>query len=123
MCVLVVNAGSSSLKLCLIGPGSEALAITELDAPRAQIDRQQLREALAGDLGQADAVGHRIVHGGARVRAPALIDTEVETALRALTDLAPLHQPHDLEVFARQVDEVLHGRSTDVDPRPTNDGS
>ncbi len=96
MRVLVVNAGSSSLKLSLIGAGQERIAAAELDAPRAQIDRQQLRDLLDGELGEADAVGHRIVHGGVRFRAAVLIDTDVETALRDLTDLAPLHQPKSL---------------------------
>lgn len=96
MRVLVVNAGSSSLKLSLIGAHDAPLAVAEFDAPRAQIDRQQLREALAGELGHADAVGHRIVHGGARFRAAVRVDSEVETALRDLSDLAPLHQPKSL---------------------------
>jgi len=42
------------------------------------------------------AVGHRIVHGGERFVAAVRIDPDVETALRALTDLAPLHQPKSL---------------------------
>jgi acetate kinase len=94
--VLVVNAGSSSLKLSLIGEGDVTLAETELAAPRAELDGAALREALAGALGEADAVGHRIVHGGARFVAPVQVDAEVEDALRALTDLAPLHQPKSL---------------------------
>ena len=40
----------------------------ELDAPRGQADPEQLRAALASGLGEADAVGHRIVHGGERYR-------------------------------------------------------
>ncbi|MDX6717542.1 MAG: acetate kinase, partial [Baekduia sp.] len=96
MRVLVVNAGSSSLKLSLIGDGDVTLAEAELAAPRAEVDGAALREALAGAMGEADAVGHRIVHGGARFGAPARVDAEVEDALRALTDLAPLHQPKSL---------------------------
>jgi acetate kinase len=40
--------------------------------------------------------GHRVVHGGSRYIAPVRIDAAVTTALRALTPLAPLHQPHAL---------------------------
>jgi acetate kinase len=38
-----------------------------------------------------DAVGHRIVHGGARFREPVLLDAGVEEAIRELSALAPLH--------------------------------
>jgi acetate kinase len=94
--VLVVNAGSSSVKLSLLGPGDEGLADQELAAPRAQLDRGELRAALGDGLGDADAVGHRIVHGGDRFRAAVRVDPSVRTALEDLVDLAPLHQPKSL---------------------------
>ena len=50
---------------------------------------------LAG-LGEADAIGHRIVHGGERFREAVSIDDDVEAELRELTRLAPLHQPKSL---------------------------
>lgn len=96
MRVLVVNAGSSSLKLSLLGDDDAVLGERELDAPQARIDATELRAALEDGLGEADAVGHRIVHGGERFRGPARIDAEVERALRELTELAPLHQPKSL---------------------------
>jgi acetate kinase len=40
------------------------------------------------------AVGHRVVHGGRRLTAPAIIDAEVLREIEALVPLAPLHQPH-----------------------------
>ncbi|MBO0902215.1 acetate/propionate family kinase [Jiella sonneratiae] len=43
------------------------------------------------------AVGHRIVHGGTRFGAPAVVDEDVLSALERLTPLAPLHQPRGLE--------------------------
>ncbi len=94
--MLVVNAGSSSVKLSLLGPGDETLALRELEAPRSEVDPGELREALSSGLGEADAVGHRIVHGGALFRDPVVIDASVEAALRGLVDLAPLHQPKSL---------------------------
>ncbi len=100
MRVLVVNAGSSSLKLALVACDGEGDGTTiearELDAPRSQIDPEQLRAALESSLGEADAVGHRIVHGGERFREAVRIDADVERALRELVDLAPLHQPKSL---------------------------
>jgi acetate kinase len=94
--VLVVNAGSSSVKLRLLGDGECPLADRELDAPRAQVDAAQLQAALQQGLADADAVGHRIVHGGERFRDPVLVDANVERELRRLTELAPLHQPKSL---------------------------
>jgi acetate kinase len=96
MRVLVVNAGSSSLKLSLVGDGDEPLGERELAAPQSMVGARELREALGSTLAAADAVGHRIVHGGERFREAVLIDQEVEEALRELTDLAPLHQPKSL---------------------------
>jgi acetate kinase len=88
--VLVVNAGSSSLKLRLLGPDDELQGSADLGA-----DADGLDEALA-ELGRPDAVGHRIVHGGERFREPVAIDAAVTEALRGLTALAPLHQPKSL---------------------------
>jgi acetate kinase len=96
MRVLVVNAGSSSLKLRLLDGEDGILAEDELHAPQAQIDHAALQQALDSPLAEAQAVGHRIVHGGERFRSAVRIDADVETALRALTDLAPLHQPKSL---------------------------
>jgi acetate kinase len=93
--VLVVNAGSSSLKLRLLGPDDSLLAEADIAAPRAEVDEPALAAWVAG-AGAIDAVGHRIVHGGERFRSPTRIDAEVVAALRELTDLAPLHQPKSL---------------------------
>jgi acetate kinase len=94
--VLVVNAGSSSLKLSLLDADDAVLAERELPAPRGRGEERELAAALRTPLGAADAVGHRIVHGGERFRAPVAIDGEVESALRELSELAPLHQPKSL---------------------------
>jgi acetate kinase len=42
------------------------------------------------------AVGHRVVHGGARFTKPVIANDEVLAELDTLTPLAPLHQPHNL---------------------------
>jgi acetate kinase len=92
--VLVVNAGSSSLKLRLLDD-DELIGERDLPAIREEGDGDAVGAAV-DELGPADAVGHRIVHGGERFRDPVLIDAGVERALRELTDLAPLHQPKSL---------------------------
>jgi acetate kinase len=103
--VLVVNAGSSSLKLSLIGEGDATLAARELSAAP---DRDELRAALDDGLADADMVGYRIVHGGQRFRTAVVIDAGVEAALRELTELAPLHQPKSLAALDA-VSEALPG--------------
>ena len=95
MRILVVNAGSSSVKLRLLGALDELLAEHDLDAPQVRVDDEQLAAVLGG-LERVDAVGHRIVHGGERFRDPVRVDDGVLGALRELVDLAPLHQPKSL---------------------------
>ncbi len=108
MRVLVVNAGSSSLKLSLLGEGDATLAHEELDSPRAQVERGALERALSGELGRADAVGHRVVHGGTRFREAVALDAGVRAALGELGELAPLHQRKSLAAIDA-VGEALPG--------------
>jgi acetate kinase len=107
--VLVVNAGSSSVKLTLLGPGDDVVADRELNAPRAVVDADELRAAVKDDFGDADVVGHRIVHGGERFRQAVRIDAQVEASLRELTALAPLHQPKSLAAL-----DAVSGAMPDV---------
>jgi acetate kinase len=73
--ILVVNAGSTSLKLSAVDEGEQSQALASLaEAP-----------------GDVLAVGHRVVHGGPRFREPVLLNDETLAELRALVDLAPLH--------------------------------
>jgi acetate kinase len=89
--VLVVNAGSSSLKLQVLGARDELLADEDLDG----FDEGAARSILER-LDGIDAVGHRFVHGGPRLTGPARLDAALEDYLRSLIDLAPLHQPKAL---------------------------
>jgi acetate kinase len=88
--VLVVNAGSSSLKLRVLGDGDELLGASE--DPDA--------EAALAALPEADAVGHRVVHGGERHVAPERVTPELVASLEELAELAPLHQPKSLHALA-----------------------
>jgi acetate kinase len=85
MDVLVVNAGSTSLKLHLVR-GDESNAVDSFVA--------------------ADAVGHRVVHGGRRFVGPALLDAEVERAIEELSALAPLHNRRALEEIRRALEAL-----------------
>jgi len=93
--VLVVNAGSSSLKLRVLGGDDEVIAGADLPAPRGAADGAAIKAAIES-FAPVDAVGHRVVHGGTLYGAPVLITGEVRRRLETLTDLAPLHQPKSL---------------------------
>jgi len=90
--VLIVNAGSSSLKLRVLGTDNTVVASADLPALRDASDTAALKGTLA-KLGPVDAAGHRIVHGGSLYSSAVLVDAPVRRELEALTDLAPLHQP------------------------------
>jgi acetate kinase len=84
--ILVVNAGSTSLKLSTVDAGERSRKLGALDeAPDDVV-----------------AVGHRVVHGGARFRDPVVIDADVHEQIRALEALAPLHNAPAL----RGIDEA-----------------
>ena len=104
--LLVVNAGSSSLKLALFDAGlvqvaaalSERIgtggasggADTHLHALEAGLD------AMGIALGSLSGAAHRVVHGGAGLTAPTRITPEVVAAIAACVPLAPLHNPANL---------------------------
>ena len=67
----------------------------DLPAPRGSLDTSAVADAIRG-FGAVAAVGHRIVHGGTQFSSAVVIDAAIEARLRALTDLAPLHQPKSL---------------------------
>ena len=97
--VLVVNAGSSSLKLTLLDADDRVICARELEADGQDGYESALHDALGHGLAEADAIGHRIVHGGDRFVTATLIDGRVEAALRELADLAPLHQAKSLAAY------------------------
>jgi len=113
--VLVVNAGSSSLKLRALpdGPSLHVERIGEDDdatisVAGREVDRRPLADAreafeaafeAAGselDPARISLVGHRVVHGGERYVDPLLLDDEALADLDRLSPLAPLHNPANL---------------------------
>jgi acetate kinase len=96
--VLVVNAGSSSVKLRLLDSDDSLLAERDLDAPQSRVDDAELAAALEG--WDPDVAGHRVVHGGTRFREAVRVDDAVLRELHGLIDLAPLHQPKSLAALA-----------------------
>lgn len=125
-CIVVINAGSSSIKFSLFdGPALEpamrgkienlyagvtrfvaqdaqGATVGERSWPDAPIDHEQGMRFLI-DFAQTHlagrrvaAVGHRIVHGGVAYSGPQLLDSGVVAELDKLVPLAPLHLPHNL---------------------------
>jgi acetate kinase len=95
MRILVVNAGSSSLKVRVLEADDRLAASVDLPPPDSPDVDAALEGAVRG-FGAIDAVGHRVVHGGTRFTDPVVVDDAVRRELAALTDLAPLHQPKAL---------------------------
>lgn len=111
--VLVVNAGSSSLKVSALEAGQrEPLAATSVRwgsdatrvADRAAALRAALREldSLGVDTASLGLAAHRVVHGGAQFRVPVRVDDAVLARLDELRELAPLHNTVALETLRAQ---------------------
>ena len=125
MKILVLNAGSSSLKWKLFDMHTRSVIASglvegiseyygsfkllyldkELKIEHAITDHNEAFALLFETLStqniiniedDLDAIGHRVVHGGETFTAPTLVDSNVLAALRLLTPLAPLHNPANL---------------------------
>jgi acetate kinase len=113
--ILVFNAGSSTLKYRLIMGDHDLRAgivehIGERGGPHdhGAAVASALADLRSGGAGTADepraidgpwAVGHRVVHGGAELRSPTVIDDDVLAAIDRWTPLAPAHNPAALAVI------------------------
>ena len=102
--VLVVNAGSSSLKLAVLD-GDRVGGSTTVERWEGVGDVAPIEEFLSS-CGEVAAVGHRVVHGGSRYAAPVVVDDDVVSYLDSITDLAPLHQPRAVAGI-REVSRLL----------------
>lgn len=107
MHVLVVNAGSSSLKLASLDETGEVVDSATLDRWSGEDETADLEQFVAR-LPRVDAVGHRIVHGGARFVGPVRLDKQVRDEIAGLAELAPLHQPRGVAGIDA-VDAILPG--------------
>jgi acetate kinase len=103
MQILVLNAGSSSLKYQIIDTDTGESLYSGLvenigDGESGPTHREAIAQALQSVPPgvRIDAVGHRVVHGGARFVEPAIITPEVQDHIVDLSPLAPLHNPANL---------------------------
>jgi acetate kinase len=102
--ILTVNAGSSSLKLRLLGPDDELLLADEA-APGDDRDLRQRLERMIESGPAPAAIVHRVVHGGAEFERATVVDAAVTAELDRLAELAPLHNPQAVRAI-RAVGEI-----------------
>lgn len=127
MNILVINCGSSSLKLGVFESGDEPREILKASFDTFDGRQCDLKVALNGEVaesgkasvgdieaaiealpallekhgaGNIGALGHRVVHGGEKFRSTTLLDDASITEIETLTPLAPLHNPANLKAIA-----------------------
>ncbi|MFF7250201.1 acetate/propionate family kinase [Embleya sp. NPDC008237] len=88
--VLVVNAGSSTVKLSILDPHDAVVCASTIECPDV-IPEGAVSGFLRG-AGPIDAVGHRVVHGGAEFTGPTLLDAGVFARIAGPAPPTPLHQ-------------------------------
>lgn len=103
--LLTLNAGSSSIKYALFARGDLAAPafagqVEGIGLPGGVPTHDDAMIRVLAELRARQerivAIGHRIVHGGADLVSPVLIDDAVVARMSALIPLAPLHQPHNV---------------------------
>jgi len=98
--VLVFNPGSSTLKFGVFALPNTAPVASDVIEGVAERMSAAAAEAIRRVGGESiEAVGCRVVHGGAKFLQPALVDDAVFEEIRALADLAPIHNPLAVEVI------------------------
>lgn len=137
--ILAVNAGSSSLKFKLINMPAEIVlaegnierighkdAIINFKTDKIKLkDNAEIKDhemaveylikylldnGVIKDLTEIKGIGHRVVHGGERFNDSVVIDDNVIEEIEAISDLAPLHNPHNLKairIFKKKLPDVL----------------
>ena len=97
--LLVVNAGSSSIKLAVFDAGLVELAraqVSEIADGSHFIALQDGLQQLGVALANLNGIAHRVVHGGAGLVTPCLVTPQVIAEIEACVPLAPLHNPANL---------------------------
>jgi acetate kinase len=100
--VLVLNAGSSTLKYEVIGTDPDRIEQDSDErlahgAVEGAVNHAALERILQSISVNIDAVGHRVVHGGELFSESVLIEDAVIAGIEQCVELAPLHNPASLE--------------------------
>jgi acetate kinase len=93
MRLLIVNAGSSSVKLRVLDAGDQVVASRDLPALSSAEPSDALASFVTDEAHEVRAVAHRIVHGGSDFDDAVVVDDAVREELDTLAELAPLHVP------------------------------
>jgi len=111
---IVERIGLEGTRLKARRAGGEAV---ETPVPGADVDRavEVILEALGhpqhgviAGVGEIEAVGHRVVHGGERLTRPVVLDGAAKAYLESIVPLAPLHNPHHLRGIAACERHIPH---------------
>jgi len=114
MKILVLNAGSSSLKYKLFQMPEETVVVQGTIENIGQhgyhsaigaMEKALLAVGLSS-LAALDAAGHRVVHGGEKFKKSIVLDGEAIDSIRTLSTLAPLHNPANLEGIATLLEQA-----------------
>lgn len=102
MKVLVINSGSSSIKYKLFDMPKETLIskglVEHIGEKGSHIqDHYTGLKMILKEINHVELVGHRVVHGGEKFKAPVFIDASVIKQIEECCLLAPLHNPANLE--------------------------
>lgn len=98
MTTLIINAGSSSLRIALFDKNLNQLHKAHLDRIKGTHEKA-LKSALKDlpiELNEIKKVGHRVVHGGEKFTKPTLLKAKALKEIEKLSPLAPLHNPANL---------------------------
>ena len=100
MNILVINCGSSCVKYALFDEHQTVLLQGKFERLSAKDGKshQDALDELFAELTSFDihAIGHRVVHGGDELRAPAIINQDVIEANERWSPAAPMHNPYAL---------------------------
>lgn len=97
--LLVVNAGSSSIKVALFD-GLTQTRKANVEGLAGDGHRAALQGLLADGFGTGlTGAAHRVVHGGARLTRACRVDPAVLAEIEACVPLAPLHNPANLQAI------------------------
>ena len=142
--VLVLNSGSSSLKFQLMETSPERTlahgAVEKIGEDEGAVkyeavgktskstkavpdhkaaiqlafDLMTASEGVIGDLQEIEGVGHRVVHGGEHFHSSVLMTEDVVRQIEAVSELAPLHNPHNLKGYYASRELLPHARHVAV---------
>ncbi|OGC03438.1 propionate kinase [candidate division WOR-1 bacterium RIFOXYA12_FULL_43_27] len=101
MKILALNCGSSSIKYKVFAWGKQEVLVEgqveRIGIADGCVSHEVALKQILKELPEIAAVGHRVVHGGEKFKSSMLITPEVLEEIKKVKDLAPLHNPPNIE--------------------------